>query len=283
VSASPIAIVPRDALGPWCMEENKTEITNNYALKIMSFLERNGAMFTRDIEQASGLLRPHLEEGLRSLVYAGRVTADAFSPLRWVLRPERQKARIEKRRGAVASLPVGRWSLMPVVEADHERPLAQRQQALAQVCFALLRRYGVVFRAVIQRETLLPPWRELLRAFRRLEDRGEVRGGRFVDGFSGEQFALPEAVGLLRTAAGENHDNKGVVISASDPLNLGGWLTPGPRTPAGLNNRVLLYRGLPVARMVGDQFEELPGLPKSLAGKARERLTIISPWRARRA
>jgi ATP-dependent Lhr-like helicase len=144
---------------------------------------------------------------------------------------------------------------------------------------ALLRRYGVVFRAGIQRETLLPPWRHLLGYLRRMEDRGEVRGGRFVDGFSGEQFALPEAVGLLRQNRDEASEPSLVVISAADPLNLGGWIIAGPRTPGAMNNRILLENGLPVARLIGAEIEEMKGISQQASIRARDLLTIVRPWR----
>jgi ATP-dependent Lhr-like helicase len=239
-------------------------------------------MFTRDIEQRTGLLRPHLEEALKALVYEGSVTADAFSPLRWLLRPERIKARQERRqRGVLSPVPVGRWSLLAADSGNEDQagPAAVRQQQLATICKSLLRRYGVVFRAAVQRETLLPPWRYLLAYFRRMEDRGEVRGGRFVDGFSGEQFALPEAIGLLRQCR-EPDENPGLaVISSVDPLNQAGWILPGPRTPAGINNRLLLEDGQVVARIMGDDVEQFPGISPRAAQRARDLLTIVQPWR----
>jgi ATP-dependent Lhr-like helicase len=289
VSATPIAIVPRAHIeawtgsGPGRPAQGASE-RSSYAGQVFELLQRRGAMFTRDIEAATGLLRPHLEEALKQLVYEGCVTADAFSPLRWLLRPERQKARIEKRRGAGGALPIGRWSLVDAAPGsqDEDRPMEARQRQLAVIAKALLRRYGVVFRAVIQRETLLPPWRYLLQVLRRMEDRGELLGGRFVDGFSGEQFALPEAVGLLRQSLDSNADSEPVVISAADPLNLGGWILPGPRTPMGLHNRVLLEDGLPVARMLGEAYEELPGISDRARRQARQRLTVVHPWRQQR-
>jgi ATP-dependent Lhr-like helicase len=145
----------------------------------------------------------------------------------------------------------------------------------------LLRRYGVVFRAVLQREGLLPPWRELLYALRRMEDRGEVRGGRFVDGFSGEQFALPESLGLLRQCVEPGQCGLRV-ISATDPLNLGGFILPGPKTPALATHRLLLEDGLPVARWVGEQVEELPGISAAARHSAPDLLRVVMPWRPRR-
>jgi ATP-dependent Lhr-like helicase len=131
------------------------------------------------------------------------------------------------------------------------------ESAVERVALALLDRYGVLFRAVLQREYRgLPTWRQLVRVLRRLEARGEIRGGRFVNGFSGEQFAWPEAVEALRREQ-KNHEQSGpdVVISAADPLNLAGIVTPGARVPATARNRLLYRSGLPVAVYVGGEFE----------------------------
>ena len=116
----------------------------------------------------------------------------------------------------------------------------------------LLGRYGVVFRALLAREPGAPRWRDLLRVLRRLEARGEIRGGRFVGGFSGEQFALPEAVGALRAVRGQPARGELVTISAADPLNLTGIITPGARVPALASARLVLRDGLPVAVAGGD-------------------------------
>ena len=125
---------------------------------------------------------------------------------------------------------------------------------------ALLRRYGVVFWRLLAREaTWLPPWRDLLRVYRRLESRGEIRGGRFVAGFSGEQFALPEAVGLLREIRRRPASGQWVSLSGADPLNLVGVLTPGARLPALIGNRVVYRDGVPVAVLSGGAVQVLGG------------------------
>jgi ATP-dependent Lhr-like helicase len=247
-------------------------ISDSLARKVLALLERHGAMFTSDLEQQSGLLRPQLEQALKTLIAAGAITSDAFSPVRWLLRPEAQKLRLSRKakRHAV-NLPVGRWSVPGA-------GFGNGQQRLAVICQSLLRRYGVVFRAVIQRETLLPPWRELLNYFRRMEDRGEVRGGRFVDGFSGEQFALPEALGLLRQPVAASGKAIFTVISACDPLNLGGLIVRGVKTPAITGNRILLENGLPVARTMGDELDEFSGISDQARREARHRLPVVRPW-----
>ncbi len=300
VAASPVALVPRLDLDAWRggLNDNQdgTQTTDElgaYAQQVLTALEREGALFMPELERLTGLLAPQLEEGLKALVYEGRVTADAFSPLRWLLRPDREKSRARKRlergRGRAAT-PIGRWSLLrPLLPADDKAGPSndtqlRRQQELALICESLLRRYGVVFRAVLQREPLLPPWRDLLRYLRRMEDRGEVRGGRFVEGFSGEQFVLPEALKQLQQAGkATNHNAHGhaalSVISACDPLNLGGTIAPGPRTPAHAGNRILLQDGLPVARWMGDELELFDGASSVAKQRAEDLLRVVTPWR----
>jgi ATP-dependent Lhr-like helicase len=255
-------------------------------------LRKSGAMFTADLLEFTGVLQPQLEQSLGLLVARGLVTADAFSPLRWLARPEHEKRkhlrslphrpgrdhnRLAGRLAAGQSM-LGRWSLCSQSPGAAGSVTAQAAAGtdLASVCHALLRRYGVVFRAVLERESLVPPWRDLLRYLRRMEDRGEVLGGRFVDGFSGEQFALPEAVGLLRNLEQQATSEKFLVIAASDPLNLGGIITPGVKTPAINGHRILLQHGLPVARLQGDKLEVLD--PK-LQSKAESLRLQMSPLR----
>jgi len=280
VAATPVAIVPRHDVPHWLTQTpGSGSVNDTLAAGVLKLLENHGAMFTADLERQSGLLRPQLEQALKTLVAAGAITSDAFSPVRWLLRPEAQKLRQSRKAGRHASsLPVGRWSISGggPGATPSAGPNFDDQQRLAVVCQSLLRRYGVVFRAVIQRETLLPPWRDLLQYLRRMEDRGEVRGGRFVDGFSGEQFALPEALGLLRQPGGER--TVFTVISACDPLNLGGLITPGAKTPATGGNLILLENGLPVARSMAETLEEFPGISAEASRTARRQLVVVKPW-----
>jgi len=282
VSSTPLAIVPRANMSDWFNAcPDRSEISDPRSVKVLELLHNRGAMFASDLEVESGLLRPQLEQALKNLVAAGMVTADAFSPLRWLLRPEAQKLRRSRARRKMAfDLPVGRWSATGdcKTDANDDRNGLIDQSRLAVICGALLKRYGVVFRALIQRETLLPPWRDLLRYFRRMEDRGEVRGGRFVDGFSGEQFALPEALGLLRQPLNSESNPNFTVINACDPLNLGGLITAGVKTPAHAGNRILLENGLAVARAIGDVLDEFPGIGRKAQLAARQRLQVVRPW-----
>jgi ATP-dependent Lhr-like helicase len=268
VAATPIAVLPRASVAAWTAPRGPAPGLGGRARRILETLQRGGAMFTVELGQRTGLMQTQLEQGLAELIAQGLISADAFSPLRWLIRPETEKHRVQKRLGrrragsAVGATGLlGRWSVVregpaaPPREEDSE--LFPDQAKLATVCEALLLRYGVVFRAVVERESMTPPWRFLLRYLRRMEDRGEVHGGRFVDGFSGEQFALPEAVGLLRNIEGRPPARQLIVINAADPLNLGGIITPGAKTAARPANRILLSDGIPAARIQGDELELL--------------------------
>lgn len=266
IAATPICIVPRGTASAWGpAAAGLQEDPGGSAGAVLALLRGRGAMFTADLGAQTGILQPQLEQALAVLVARGLVTADAFSPLRWLIRPESEKRRQLRStrspgsRGLRSGM-LGRWSMVDPPSAE---PGANATEALPIVCAALLRRYGIVFRAVLERETLAPPWREVLGYLRRMEDRGEVYGGRFVDGFSGEQFALPEAVGLLRRHA-EPAERRFALIGAADPLNFGGILTPGAKTPAVNGWRILLCDGVPLARSQGEDIElldERSGVP----------------------
>ncbi len=211
------------------------------ALALVEVLARRGASFLGDLAAATGRLAGDLEQALWELVSAGYVTCDGFSGLRALIEPA-PRGRPLRRPGFGG----GRWSLLrgppalEMAEATVERLAAQ-----------YLRRYGVVFRDLLARETAPPPWRELLRVYRSLEARGAIRGGRFVAGFTGEQFALPEAVDALRAVRRAPREGaERIEVSAADPLNLVGILTPGARVPAVLGNRVAFVDGVP-ARETG--------------------------------
>jgi ATP-dependent Lhr-like helicase len=162
----------------------------------------------------------------------------------------------------------GRWAL-----ARRNRAPAASPQSVEHLARTLLRRYGVVFWRLLAREAAwLPPWRDLLRVYRRLEARGEIRGGRFVAGFSGEQFALPEAVGLLRDARRKEDAGTLISLSGADPLNLAGILTPGPKAPALTGNRVLFRDGLPIALLAGAEVQFLETLDPATEWEARKAL-----------
>ena len=215
------------------IEAEERVLTEN-ARVVADFLRKRGASFFADIVRATGKLKAEVETALWELVAAGLVTADGFQNLRALINPDRRPVpgapRIPRPRHST-----GRWSLLYAADS------ADRNKTLEATCWMLLRRYGVVFREVLARESNLPKWRELLITYRRLEDRGEVRGGRFVGGFLGEQFALPEAVESLRAMRNLPPTGETQVISAADPLNLVGFIVPGERTPA-ISGRYVKFR-----------------------------------------
>jgi ATP-dependent Lhr-like helicase len=237
LKSSPIALMLRaHAVGadPVVVDGLSTE-----AQSVKAFLEKRGASFFGDLVAGSGLLPNVVERALAELVGAGLVTADSFAGLRALLAPP------EKRKGRVEA--AGRWALL-------SNSLENNFEAVAR---ALLKRYGVVFRSLLQRETRLPPWRDLVKVYRRLEARGEIRGGRFVKGFGGEQFAAADAVGRLRAVRRTEASGEVVVLSGADPLNLVGVLTPEARVAGIHKNRVVLKDGVPMAALEGGELRRL--------------------------
>ena len=195
---------------------------SHVATEVYSYLQSRGASFFTDIVRGTGRLKAEVETGLWELVAAGLVTADGFDNLRTLIAPRHAREARNRRPRHSA----GRWTIL------HAEPAGDHAVALEATCRMLLDRYGVVFRELLARESVLPKWRELLLTFRRLEDRGEVRGGRFVSGFIGEQFALPEAVESLRAVRNAPPSGEAITVSAADPLNLAGVIVPGERVPA---------------------------------------------------
>jgi ATP-dependent Lhr-like helicase len=209
------------------------------ARQVMDFLRQRGASFFADIVRGTGKLKAEIETALWELVAAGIVTADGFDNLRSLIDPKRRAGQ-GSGRSARPRHSTGRWSLLYTDAA------ADRTKAVEATCWMLLKRYGVVFRDLLAREAILPKWRELQIAFRRLEDRGEIRGGRFVDGFLGEQFAQPVAVESLRANRKMEPSGETITLSAADPLNLIGILIPGDRVPAISGKTVTLCDGVAV-------------------------------------
>jgi ATP-dependent Lhr-like helicase len=225
-------------------EETMTSGLSHGAQNVLDFLRQRGASFFADIVRGTGKLKAEIETALWELVAAGLVTADGFDNLRSLIDPKRRAGQgsgrtMRPRHNA------GRWALL------HADEVVERPRAVEAACWMLLRRYGIVVRDVLAREANLPPWRELLAGFRRLEDRGEIRGGRFVDGFLGEQFALPVAVESVRALRKLDSAQETITLSAADPLNLVGILVPGDRVPAISGNSVSYREGAAVVRAVG--------------------------------
>ncbi|MEJ2389892.1 MAG: DEAD/DEAH box helicase [Gammaproteobacteria bacterium] len=236
-----IAVLPRRHRLHWQPASTDTPELNPHAMKVMALLQQQGASFFDELLQHSGLLPVQLEQALAELASHGLVTSDNFAGLRALIAPQRRQRHRQRRRSLSLLDEAGRWSLINTTSpADNP----DRVEHIARI---LLQRYGVVLRKLLEREQNLPSWRELLYVFRRLEARGEIRGGRFVSGFSGEQFALPEAVAPLRQMRDTPLDGKLLIISAVDPLNLTGIITPGERVPAKHTRQVIYRDGLPVA------------------------------------
>jgi ATP-dependent helicase Lhr and Lhr-like helicase len=222
--------------------------------EVLAHLRLRGASFFADIVRGTGKIKAELETALWELVTAGMITADGFDNIRALIDPKR-RAGHGKGHNARPRHSAGRWSLLHTAEAR------DRNRVLESICWTLLKRYGVVFREMVTRETMTPRWRELLIALRRLEDQGEIRGGRFLSGFLGEQFALPVAVESLRASARQPGSGVVVTVSAADPLNLVGILIPGDRVSSSSGKTITLEDGIAV-----DPAEPLDNFSAAAAG-----------------
>ncbi len=265
VRSSPMSLFARENLQHW-LALSAVLIPPEFspdARQTLEALSQGGALFFGEIVRLTHLLPSRVEQALAELAALGYVTADGFEGLRALLLPEDKRApfaasRRRRHHKSVTSVEFGgRWSLLRKISslASEAGSLANTEtdesvEALARV---LLRRYGVVSRRIVERESLHVSWYDFIRVFRRLEARGEVRGGYFVSGLSGEQFAMPEAIGLLRSIRKATSTGDLIAISAADPLNLVGILTPGPRIPAVTAHRILLRDGVPIAALKAGQ------------------------------
>ncbi len=249
---------------------SRRELLSHPARAILEYLRTHGASFFDEVVSGAGILHAQGEEGLGELVAVGVVNSDSFSGLRALLMPAERKRKLAARRRRIALFGLedaGRWTL------TRRRTREPDAEAIEQLAWILLRRYGVVFRRILAREAdRLPPWHALLRAYRRLEAQGLIRGGRFVAGVSGEQFATPEAVSALRAVRRRPLDGALVSLSAADPLNLTGLLLHGARVPALAGNRILLQDGAPVALHAGGETQFLVSLDPEAEWNARNAL-----------
>jgi ATP-dependent Lhr-like helicase len=258
---TPIALLPRRAAASWIATtppRAEQDAASAKAARIVDVLRSHGASFFDEIVDATRMLRTEVEEALAELVAQGLVTSDSFAGLRALLTPSAKRKRFTgrgRRRGALFGIDdAGRWSLArrAPMRADEDPQAAQ--QRIDAIALALLRRYGVVSWKILAREAAwLPPWRDLARVYRRLEARGEIRGGRFVASITGEQFALPDAVALLRETRRMAPSGESIVVSAADPLNLVGTLLPGARIAALTGNRIVYRDGVALAAFVAGE------------------------------
>jgi ATP-dependent Lhr-like helicase len=294
--SSPTALFSRELLPSWLelsAAPSPSEFSPDTGL-VLQTLAQSGALFFAEIVRRTGLLPSRAEQALGELAAQGWVTADSFEGLRALLVPPEKRvpfADIERKRRhrAITSIEfAGRWSLLRTGGADarnsgsrasagrgvgsdvqdlltsasaskSEAVSFAREEAIEAFARALLRRYGVVFRRLLERESLKVSWFELGRVYRRLEARGEIRGGYFVSGVSGEQFAFPDAIGLLRSLRKVRPTGELIALSGADPLNLVGILTPGPRITGIVPNRILVRDGTPVAALAAGQIIKLDG------------------------
>ena len=283
VRSTPITLLERRHAQLWASLQAAAEPAplTAPARAVADALQAHGASFFEELVDATRLLRTQVEDALAELVALGLVTSDSFGGLRALLVPaeRRQRAAGRSRRKSTpfGMEGAGRWALarrpVPAPAGSARDGMRAGSEAVEHIARMLLRRYGVVFWRLLEREaSWLPPWRELLYVYRRLEARGEIRGGRFVAGFAGEQFALPEAIGALREARRKGDTGALVSLSGADPLNLAGILTPGPRLAALTRNRVLYRDGVPVALLEGGEVRFLEALEAASEWEARNLL-----------
>jgi ATP-dependent Lhr-like helicase len=286
VRNTPIALLRRKNFALWssvfpllsATAENEFSTTTQV---VYDYLKARGASFFTDIAENTKLLRSQVEESLAELVANGVVVSDTFTGLRALLTPGSRKtqaaARRKHRQPVYEMASAGRWSIVhrengngSTSNRNNQTPIDQEK--VEEVAWTLLKRYGVVFKRLLEREGLTLPWRVLLRTYHRLEARGEIRGGRFVAGISGEQFALPESIGMLRAIRREGAKDDMISVSAADPLNLVGIIMPGNRITAHTSNRILYHDGVPIAALESGATNFLLELSRATEWKAKSAL-----------
>jgi ATP-dependent Lhr-like helicase len=279
IRSTPIALFSRPRASTWLAARSTGEdqALSSYAARVREVLEQRGAIFFHELVSASGLLPTQVEQGLAEMAGLGMVTSDGFAGLRALITPSSKRKPLGGGQRRHRTVPfgiesAGRWALL------HDGSDVSEADRVELVARTLLSRYGVVFKRMLTREPGAPAWRELLLVYRRLEARGEIRGGRFVAGMPGEQFALPEAVEQLRAVRRREATGRLVAVGAADPLNLTGILTPGERVPALARNRILYRDGVPVLALEGGEVKSLvPGddlpSPEMVQALVRKQLT----------
>jgi ATP-dependent Lhr-like helicase len=286
VRNTPIALLRRKNFALWSSVFPPLTITteNEFSTTtqvVYDYLKARGASFFTDVVENTKLLRSQVEESLAELVANGVVVSDSFTGLRALLTPGSRKtqaaARRKHRQPVYEMASAGRWSIIhrengngATTNRNHQTPIDHEKAE--EIAWTLLRRYGVVFKRLLEREGMSLPWRVLLRIYHRLEARGEIRGGRFVAGISGEQFALPEAVGMLRAIRREGTKDSLISVSAADPLNLVGVIMPGNRITAHTSNRILYHDGAPIAALESGDTHFLVELSRAMEWKAKSAL-----------
>ena len=265
--AAPLLLLPRKHLAPWvrlapAVDPQQGDVSAR-GRRVLSFLAEHGASFFDEMADGTHLLRTELEDALGELVSQGRVHCDSFAGVRSLLVPASRRSQPagRRRRGVLMSgvQDAGRWAL--VKRAAHATAAPPPPDAVEHAARTLLRRYGVICWRLLEREApWLPPWRDLVRVYQRLEARGEIRGGRFIAGLSGEQFALPEAIATLRQIRRRAATGQWTCVAATDPCNLLGSLLPGTKVPRVTGSRVLYLDGVPVGTLVAGRVDWLQEL-----------------------
>jgi ATP-dependent helicase Lhr and Lhr-like helicase len=287
VRATPIVLLQRRHLSMWTAlgaAQGNSPSLSSRAQAVAEYLGEHGASFFDELLSGTRLLHVELEEALAELVAAGSINSDSYAGLRALLVPASKRPAPNRRRGRRAALlgiaDAGRWALIrkraPVAvdaKGSPSAPVRADAEVAESIANILLKRYGVICWRLLAREAAwLPPWRDLMRACHRLEARGEIRGGRFIAGLSGEQFALPDAVGLLRSVRQRAHDGTLVSVCGADPLNLVGHAIAGSKIPALTGSRVLYRDGIPIASLVGGSFAALEPMDAAAEWAAKSRL-----------
>ena len=257
-STTPICFIKRNHVSIWQRRRNEHFELSSQAHRVHQTLQQNGALYADEVVALGEMEEADVVQGLKELVGVGFVGCDGFNSLRTLVKGDGK-----------ALADAGRWSLYRRSGITAERS----DKDIEAIAWVLLRRYGVVFRKVLERESPnIPSWRELLIAYRRLEARGEIRGGRFVAGFSGEQYALPEAVGSLRKVRRQGNTMDMVTISAADPMNLTGSIVPVERISISAKDCILLRDGIPIATQCGKDVRFMQTLDDNEQWQARNAL-----------
>ncbi|HEX3010289.1 MAG TPA: hypothetical protein VHO90_22015, partial [Bacteroidales bacterium] len=254
IRTTPVTFIKRENLKYYLSPNDNADIDKLtvYARTIFKILGDSGALFFFQLEEKSRLLKSQVEDALTELISVGLATSDSFTGLRTLLIPD--KYYTEKRRSGKVIFDLqqaGRWWLL--THQENKADGSQQDEYLESLAMMLLKRYGIVFRKLAEKEKVLFAWYDLLKIYRKMEARGIIRGGRFVEGFGGEQYALPEAVSVVRSLRKQEPSESFISISAADPLNLTGFITPGKRIASFYGNRILYRNGIPVACKEGKE------------------------------
>ncbi|MGH8121943.1 MAG: Lhr family helicase, partial [Rudaea sp.] len=288
VRATPVVLLQRRNIGAWTQlgsnAQNAAPSLSSRAQAVADHLREHGASFFDELADSTRLLHTELEDALAELVAVGMINSDSFAGLRALLVPSSRRPSPHRRRGRRSALlgiaDAGRWALLRRAASapGSKKPHSIDVEIVEQIARTLLKRYGVIcWRLFAHEAQWLPPWRELLRVWHRLEARGEIRGGRFIAGISGEQFALPEAIAPLRGVRQKARDGTLVSVCGADPLNLVGHIVAGAKLPNLAGARVLYRDGVPIAVLAAGEFAALEAMDEAAQWTARKRLLHDEP------